>query len=118
MTKQDHISPNRQFTVVLNSIIFSPVRFCEISLLVLKMSFQVFSFAIKKVQGYSSDRKIFMSLLSVFYHLRSCVSEFRNFNFYPSYLWKPSLCSWNQSHLLRNSDKSLLSPERNNLREI
>ena len=34
----------------------------------LKVRFQIFSFASKKVQGFSSDRKILMSLLSVLFH--------------------------------------------------
>ena len=38
------------------------------------MRFQVFSFAIKNIQGFSSDMNIFMSLLSVFFHLQNCVS--------------------------------------------
>ena len=42
-----HISLNSQFTVVLNGIICFSVRFCDNSLLVLKKSFQVFSFASK-----------------------------------------------------------------------
>ena len=63
MTKQ-HVSLNRQFTVVLNRIICFSVQFCNNSLLVLKVCFQVFSFGSKKVQGFSSDRKILMSLLS------------------------------------------------------
>ena len=45
--------------VVLNGIICFSVRFCDNSLLVLKMRFQVFSVASKKVQRFSSDRKIF-----------------------------------------------------------
>ena len=35
------------------------------------MRFQVFSFASKKVQGFSSDRKILMSLLSVLFHVQN-----------------------------------------------
>ena len=40
------------------------------------MRFQVFSFTSKKVQGFSSDRKILMSLLSVLFHLQNNVSVF------------------------------------------
>ena len=104
--------------LLLNSIICFSVGFCDNSLLVLKMRFQVFSFANKKVQGFFSDRKILMSLLSVLFHLENCVSVFWNFNFWPRYLGKRSLCPWNQPHFLRNSDKSLLSPEQNKLKEI
>ena len=75
------MSLNRQFTFALNSIICFSVRFCDNSLLVLKMSFQVFPFASKKVQEFSSDRKILMSLLSVLFHLQNRVSVFRNFSF-------------------------------------
>ena len=60
-------SLNSQFIVVLDGII------CDNSLLVLKMRFQVFSFSSKKVQGFSSDRKILMSL-SVFFHLENCLT--------------------------------------------
>ena len=38
------------------------------------MSFQVFSFESEKVQGFYSDRKILMSLLSVLFHLQICAS--------------------------------------------
>ena len=43
---------------VLDEIICFSVRFSNNLLLVLKMRFQVFSFAGKKVQGFSSDRKM------------------------------------------------------------
>ena len=92
MTKQHHISLNSQFTVVLNGIICFSVRFCDNSLLVLKMRFQVFSFVSKKVQGFSSDRKILMPLLSVLFRLKNRASVFLNFNFQPRYLGKLSLC--------------------------
>ena len=45
-----HLSLTSQFTVVLNGIICFSVRFCNNSLLVLKMLFQFFSFASKKIQ--------------------------------------------------------------------
>ena len=69
------MSLKSQFTVVLNDIIFFSVRSCDNSLLVLKLRFQVFSFASKKVQGSSSDRKILMLLLAVLFHLQN-VSQF------------------------------------------
>ena len=69
------MSLKSQFTVVLNDIIFFSVRFCDNSLLVLKLRFQVFSFASKKVKGSSSDRKILMLLLAVLFHLQN-VSQF------------------------------------------
>ena len=56
ITKLHHISLNSQSNVVLNGIICSSVRFCDNSLSVLKMRFQVFSFASKKLQGFSGDR--------------------------------------------------------------
>ena len=71
-----HISLNSQFIVVLVGIICFSVRFYGNSLLVLKMHIQVFSFASKKVQGFSSERKILVSLLSVLFHLRNRVSVF------------------------------------------
>ena len=58
MIKQRPISLNSQFTVVLNDIKCFSVRFCDNSLLVLKMFFQVFSFANKKAQWFSSDKKM------------------------------------------------------------
>ena len=70
------MSLNSQFNVVLNGIICFSVRFCNNSLLMLKMRFQVFSFANKKVQGFSSDRKILMSLLLVLFHLQNRVPVF------------------------------------------
>ena len=70
------MSLTRQFTVVFNSIICFSVRFCDNSLLVLKMGFQVFSLASEKEQGFPSDRKILMSLLSVLFHLQNRVSVF------------------------------------------
>ena len=48
--------------VVLDGIICFSVRFCDNSLLVLKMRFQVNFFASKNVQGFSSDRKVLMLL--------------------------------------------------------
>ena len=68
-----HLILNSQFTVVLDDIIYFSVQFCNNSLLVLKMHFQVFSFAGKKVQGFPSDRKILMFLLSVLFHLQNHV---------------------------------------------
>ena len=79
--QRHHISLNSQFTVVLNGIICFSVRFCNNSLLVLWMRFQVFSFASKKVQGFYSDRKILMLLLSVLFYLQNRVSDSWNFNF-------------------------------------
>ena len=110
MTKWHHISLNSQFTVVLNGIICFSVWFCDNSLLVLKMRFQVFSLASKKVERFSSDRKTLMSLLSVLFHQPDRVSVFWNFNLQSRHLGKRS-CPWNQSYFLRNSDKSLLSPQ-------
>ena len=65
----------------MDGIIYFSVQFCDNSLLVLKMRSQVFSFASKKIQAFSRDRKVLMSLLSVLFHLQSCVSVFLNFNF-------------------------------------
>ena len=47
----------------------------------LNMSFQVFSSANKKIQGFSSDRKILMPLLLVVFCLENRASVFFNFNF-------------------------------------
>ena len=57
-----------------------------ISLLVLKMRFQVFSFASKKVQGFSSDMKILMSLLSVLFYLQN-VSQFFEILIFSQDIW-------------------------------
>ena len=92
MNKQHHISLNSQFIVVSDGTICFFEQFCDNSLLVLKMRFQVFSFASKNVQAFSSDRKILMPLLSVLYHLQKHVSVFGNFNFQLRYLGHRSLC--------------------------
>ena len=42
----------------------------------LKMRFQAFPFVSKKVQRFSGDRKILMSMLSVLFHLQNRVSVF------------------------------------------
>ena len=76
MNKLHHISLNSQFIVVLDGITCFSLRFCDSSLLVFKMSFQVFTFACKMVQGFSSERKILISLLSVIFHLQNWVSVF------------------------------------------
>ena len=73
---KEHRILNSQFIVVLDDIICISTRICDNSLLVLKMRFQVFTFASKKVQGFSSDRKILMPLLSVLFHLQNYVSVF------------------------------------------
>ena len=73
---KEHRILNSQFIVVLDDIICISTRICDNSLLVLKMRFQVFTFASKKVQGFSSDRKILMPLLSVLFHLQNHVSVF------------------------------------------
>ena len=62
------MSLNSQFIVVSDGIICFSVRLCNNLLLVLKMHFQVFPFANKKVEGLYSDIKIVMSFLSVFFH--------------------------------------------------
>ena len=55
----------------MNGIICFYVRFCDNSLLVLKMRFQILSFASKKVQGFSGDMKILMWFLSVLFYLQN-----------------------------------------------
>ena len=77
MNKEHHMSLDSQFTVVLDGIIYFSARFCNNSLVVLKMHFQVFSVASKKVQGFSSDRKILMSLLSVLSNLQKRFLKFQ-----------------------------------------
>ena len=52
------------------------------------------------------------------FYLQNHVSIFWNFILWPRYLGKRSLCPWNQPHFWRNSDKTLLSPEQINLKEI
>ena len=61
-------SLNSQF-IVLDGIICFSVRFCDNSLLVLKMCFQVFSFASKKAQESSSNRKIICKTVSQFFEI-------------------------------------------------
>ena len=79
MNKQ-RLSLNNEFTVLEGIICFS-VRFWDNSVSVLKMRFQAFSFASKKVQGFSNDRKVLVLLLPVLFHLQNLVSVFLNFNF-------------------------------------
>ena len=81
MNKYHHISLNSQLTIVLDGIICFSVGFCNNSLLVLTMHFQVFSFKRKKLQGFSRDRELLTSLLPVLFHLQNRVSVFSNFNF-------------------------------------
>ena len=75
MNKQHHTSLNIQVIVALDGMICFSVRFCDNSLLVLKIRSQVFSFARKKTQGFRSDRKIVMLLLSVLFIYKT-VSQF------------------------------------------
>ena len=73
------------------------------------MRFQVFSFASKTVQGFSSDRKILMLLLSVlFYLLNSCV-------FFEILVFSQDI--WGNVHYVAEN-KSVLSPKQNSLKEI
>ena len=66
------------------------------------MCFQVFSFASKKVQGFSSDdRKILMSLFSVLFHLQNCVSVFEILIF--------SEVIWGNVHYIQCTSSNFLS---------
>ena len=68
--KQLHrISLNSQFTDVLNSIICFSVRFCDNSLLMLKVRFQVFSFASKKVQVLFNHGSFIYKTVSQFFEI-------------------------------------------------
>ena len=113
------MSLNSQFVFVLDGILCFSVQFCDNALLVLKIRFELFFFTNKKVQGFfQCNRKILMPLLSVLFYLQNHESVFWDFKFQPRYLGKRSLCPWNQPHFLSKSDKSLLSPEQNKLKEI
>ena len=70
ITKQYHILLNSQLNVVLNSIICFTVRFCDNSLLVLKMYFQVLSFVSKTLHGFCSDIRILMPQKPLFFYLQ------------------------------------------------
>ena len=76
MTRQHHISLKSQFHFILNGTICCSVRFCNNLRLALRMRFQVFPFASRKVQGFSSDRKILMLLQLLLIHLQNRVSDF------------------------------------------
>ena len=65
-----------------------------------------------KVQGFSCDKKILMSLWSLLAHLQNRVSVFWNSNFESMLLGKRKSCPWNHLHFLRKSDKRLLSPKQ------
>ena len=84
----------------------------------LKTRFRVFSLAKKKVEGFSSDRKIFISLLSVLFHLQNRFSQFFKILTFSQDIWENVHCPWNQPDFLRNSDKSPLSLKQNKLKEI
>ena len=89
-----------------------PVRLCDNSLLLFKTSFQVFSFARKKVQEFSRDRKILMPCYQCCFINKTVSQFFEDLTFSQETLAKLSLCSWNKPRFLRNSDKSLLSPKK------
>ena len=60
---------NSQFTVVLNGIVCFSVRFCDYSLLMLKVRFQVFSFASKKVQVLFNHGSFIYKTVSQFFEI-------------------------------------------------
>ena len=72
-TSNDQIT---SYIIILDGITYSSVQFYNSSLLVFKLRFQVFSLSCKKVQGFSIDRKLLMSLLSVLFHIPNRVSIF------------------------------------------
>ena len=72
------MSLNSQFIVVLDGIICFSVQFCDNSLLVLKMRFQVFSFASKKV---------LMLLLSVLSFICKTMSQFFEYLIFSQDIW-------------------------------
>ena len=49
--------------------------------IIVKNAFSGFYFSNKRVQGFSSDRKILMLFLSVLFHLQNGVSVISNFIF-------------------------------------
>ena len=118
----NYLLKNANFLInqFLNNIIYHyvanfcfSVSFCNNSLLVSKM------LGSKKVQGFSSNRKILMSLQSLLFHLQKRVSVFGNFNLEPRFLGKNTSCPWNQPHFLKKSDKTFYLPnETNKLKEI
>ena len=75
MTKQHHISLNSQFTVLLNRIICFSVQFCDNSLLVLKMRFQVFFRQQKGTRVFQRQKDIDVVVIILF-HLQNVVSVF------------------------------------------
>ena len=68
-----------QFTVVLHDILFFSVPSCNNLLLVLKMFFQIFSFASKKLKVIFSGRKMIIPQQLLLFHLQICVSNFKFF---------------------------------------
>ena len=62
ITKEHHRSLNSQFNAALNDITCFSVRFWNNSLWTLKICFQAFFFASKKVQGFSGDGKMLVPL--------------------------------------------------------
>ena len=55
--------------------------------LMLKMCLQVFSSASKKVQGFPSDRRILMLLLSVLFHHKT-MTQFFEILFFSQNIWE------------------------------
>ena len=73
------MSLNSQFIVALDDTISFSEQFCDNSLLVLKkIRFQVFSFASKRVQGFSSDREVInVIVISALSSRKPCLSFFK-----------------------------------------
>ena len=107
MNKQHHISWNIQFAIVSDGVICFSVSFAIIH----------GSVRIVFSDLFFRNQKGNVVVVSALSFTKPCLS-FLKFQFLAKILVKKAHCPWNQPHFLRNSDKSLLSPEQNKLKEI
>ena len=75
-TTNEKAFPDIKFTGVLDSVNCFSVWFCENYLLVLEIRFQVFYLTSKKIQGFSSDKKILLMQSLLFDPVEPCLSFF------------------------------------------
>ena len=98
--------PDIKFTGVWDSVNCFSVWFCENYLLVLEIRFQVFYLTSKKIQGFSSDKKILLMQSLLFDPVEPCLSFFEISIFSWDFLGNWTSCVWNQLHFHTKSDKS------------
>ena len=77
----------------------------------LKIHLHVFFFKSKKLQGFSSDRKILMSLLSALFHVQNRVLVFE-ISILAKIFGEMFIMSLKSPHFLRNSDTLIIISRR------